>query len=380
MTFLAPSIWSLGRRRVEHRRIPSGMGPGNRALLDQLFTTSDIADAYSFDIPYVPNGTVFGTTIPEADAAPASIPAPIVKEKDLGVPRWQHDLWYRIITAALDGHPAQVDLTDITGLDVPAVSRYGATTPALLHWFDRTTRQALARAGPAIRVPARLPGARVSTCVNGSTCRHREASRARRSVGAGCRRTVRARRPDRRATGVRPRDQRAGPRTSAADRIARSSPSTTFTPRRNSTEATSSMRTDVAASRPAAWPDRQHRQRGEPLGGAVLSRSQPRNPDPVWAGETEVSRYRADVTERARRHSVRAIADRAGVAIGTVSTVQRGLGNPSLTTLRAIDRAHVTRSRPRARAELRSTGSTELRPNLEPLQCVNGVMTREAVR
>jgi hypothetical protein len=73
----------------------------------------------------------------EADAAPASIPGPVVKEKELGVPRWQHDLWYRIITAALDGHPAQVDLTDITGLDVPAVSRYGATTLALLHWFDR---------------------------------------------------------------------------------------------------------------------------------------------------------------------------------------------------------------------------------------------------
>jgi hypothetical protein len=73
----------------------------------------------------------------EADAAPASIPGPVVKEKELGVPRWQHDLWYRIITAALDGHPAHVDLTDITGLDVPAVSRYGATTPALLHWFDR---------------------------------------------------------------------------------------------------------------------------------------------------------------------------------------------------------------------------------------------------
>ena len=54
----------------------------------------------------------------------------------LGVPRWQHDLWYRIVSAALDGHPAQVDLADIAGLDVPAVSRYGATTPALLRWFE----------------------------------------------------------------------------------------------------------------------------------------------------------------------------------------------------------------------------------------------------
>ena len=73
----------------------------------------------------------------EADLAPTSIPAPVVREKELGVPCWEHDLWYRIISAALDSHPAQVDLTDIPGLDVPAVSRYAATTPALLHWFDR---------------------------------------------------------------------------------------------------------------------------------------------------------------------------------------------------------------------------------------------------
>ena len=72
-----------------------------------------------------------------AERAPASIPAPVVPRKDLGVARWQHDLWYRIVTAALEGHPAQVDLADIEGLDAPAVSRYGATTSELLHWFDR---------------------------------------------------------------------------------------------------------------------------------------------------------------------------------------------------------------------------------------------------
>jgi len=36
---------------------------------------------------------------------------------------------------------------------------------------------------------------------------------------------------------------------------------------------------------------------------------------------------------------VRAVADQAGVSIGTVSAVQRGLGNPSRKTLAAIDRA-----------------------------------------
>ena len=41
--------------------------------------------------------------------AAAGIPAPRVPADDLGVTRWQHDLWYRIVEAALDGHPDQVD-------------------------------------------------------------------------------------------------------------------------------------------------------------------------------------------------------------------------------------------------------------------------------
>jgi hypothetical protein len=53
----------------------------------------------------------------------------------------------------------------------------------------------------------------------------------------------------------------------------------------------------------------------------------------------ELDRYRDAVAERAARYSVRAIADVAGVAIGMVSAVRRGLGNPSSETLAAIDRA-----------------------------------------
>ncbi len=55
--------------------------------------------------------------------------------KEIGVERWQYDLWYRIIEAVLDRHPDQLDLDDLPGLDQPAVSRYGATTPAMLRWF-----------------------------------------------------------------------------------------------------------------------------------------------------------------------------------------------------------------------------------------------------
>ena len=45
------------------------------------------------------------------------------------------DLWHQIIRAVLDGHPDEVDLSYHDALKQPAVSRYGATTPALLKWF-----------------------------------------------------------------------------------------------------------------------------------------------------------------------------------------------------------------------------------------------------
>jgi len=53
----------------------------------------------------------------------------------MGLERWQHDVWHRILTAALAGHPAQVETRDLPGFNRPAVSRYGATTPSLLRWF-----------------------------------------------------------------------------------------------------------------------------------------------------------------------------------------------------------------------------------------------------
>jgi hypothetical protein len=70
----------------------------------------------------------------EADA-PAEIPPPCVSLSTIGVDRWQYDLWYKIICAALDGHPDQVDLEYHPALDQPAASRYAATTPKQLRWF-----------------------------------------------------------------------------------------------------------------------------------------------------------------------------------------------------------------------------------------------------
>ena len=63
--------------------------------------------------------------------APKSIPGPIIPLAKIGVDRWQYDLWHQIIRAALDGHPDQIDLDYHLALNLPAASRYAATTPAL---------------------------------------------------------------------------------------------------------------------------------------------------------------------------------------------------------------------------------------------------------
>jgi plasmid maintenance system antidote protein VapI len=46
---------------------------------------------------------------------------------------WQQDLWLEIIKAALESR--QPDFESLKNFNIPAVSRYGATTPALEKWF-----------------------------------------------------------------------------------------------------------------------------------------------------------------------------------------------------------------------------------------------------
>lgn len=67
--------------------------------------------------------------------APGSIPLPSLSLSEIGVARWQYDLWYQIICADLVGHRDQVDLTYHPALLNPAASRYGASTPEILRWF-----------------------------------------------------------------------------------------------------------------------------------------------------------------------------------------------------------------------------------------------------
>lgn len=66
----------------------------------------------------------------------AEIPAPLVPLAEIGVARWQHDLWYLIVQSALAGRPDIVGVGEMAGFDAYAVSQYAATTPNLLRWFD----------------------------------------------------------------------------------------------------------------------------------------------------------------------------------------------------------------------------------------------------
>jgi hypothetical protein len=72
----------------------------------------------------------------EKNPAPG-IPAPREKLSKIGVQLWQHDLWWTIAKAAVDGksdHELKFDFHP--GLKQPAMSRYAATTPKNLKWFD----------------------------------------------------------------------------------------------------------------------------------------------------------------------------------------------------------------------------------------------------
>ncbi len=83
------------------------------------------------------SGHGLGHLIAPYDASnPAiGIPKPVQSAAKIGVPLWQHDLWWKIIGAVLEGHPFQVDLAYHPNLLLPAMSRYAATSPALLGWF-----------------------------------------------------------------------------------------------------------------------------------------------------------------------------------------------------------------------------------------------------
>lgn len=71
-----------------------------------------------------------------ADDAPAAIPAPHESVLRSGVERWHCDLWFQIVSAALAGKADRSALDFHPTLSAPVISRYGATAPELLRWFD----------------------------------------------------------------------------------------------------------------------------------------------------------------------------------------------------------------------------------------------------
>jgi hypothetical protein len=271
------------------------------------------------------------------DAAPTSIPAPVVFPDELGVSRWQHDLWYRIVEATLEGHAAQVRLDDLPGFGAPAHSQYAATTPNLLHWFDRYNEgkvyreqvrpfgflsafQARRRTEPtltsldssaAIAVDAAEPPAAVATF---HTQPDEAAARAfDRHTGVPIAldqlltyREVLAQyhlHPEAKFEGGRYLD--AGP--TRRRHVAPLGPITNISKEANRWEEQAALGMDATA----------HIQYG--------------------AAPAEVERYREAIASRLLRFPVRAVADRTGVSLGTISNVRRGIGVPRLGTLRALD-------------------------------------------
>jgi hypothetical protein len=75
----------------------------------------------------------------ESDAPP-DLPKPRVPLSEIGVHRWQHDFWLKIIQAALDDHPEQVLLDWHPSLGQPAAIRRSVSSPPLLNWFARRNK------------------------------------------------------------------------------------------------------------------------------------------------------------------------------------------------------------------------------------------------
>jgi hypothetical protein len=69
--------------------------------------------------------------------APAELPKPRVLVSEIGVVRWQHDFWIKILRAAIDGNPDQVSLNWHPSLSLPAAQRYSTSSPHLLAWLDQ---------------------------------------------------------------------------------------------------------------------------------------------------------------------------------------------------------------------------------------------------
>jgi hypothetical protein len=69
--------------------------------------------------------------------APSEMPAPQVPLSEIGIHRWHHDFWIKIIQAAIEGIPDQVRLDWHRAFSRPAAMRYSASSPQLLAWLNQ---------------------------------------------------------------------------------------------------------------------------------------------------------------------------------------------------------------------------------------------------
>lgn len=74
---------------------------------------------------------------PYENKCPSAIPRPTVPLGEIGVTRWQYDFWYLILEAAINGRASKTEFDKLPNFNRPAVSRYSASTPRLLNWFEK---------------------------------------------------------------------------------------------------------------------------------------------------------------------------------------------------------------------------------------------------
>lgn len=67
--------------------------------------------------------------------APKSIPKPSTPLSEIGVDRWHYDLWFKVIEAAFGTRPKNFALDYHPALSLPALTRFGVSSPALERWM-----------------------------------------------------------------------------------------------------------------------------------------------------------------------------------------------------------------------------------------------------
>jgi AraC-like DNA-binding protein len=117
---------------------------GNSKTLRKLFCFAVSAKRYalfnndvkgSIEIRKVSGHGLGHMRPPYLDSVATNVPSAKRPLAEIGVPKWQHDVWHCVIDAAIKGRPDQVDLEGLPGMNAAAFSRYAATTPKLLRWF-----------------------------------------------------------------------------------------------------------------------------------------------------------------------------------------------------------------------------------------------------